>query len=191
MALGLGPTKLIATLQDDWEASRTGRGDIPDVIRDSNGDPTSDPDESADEGVVILPNRSEVRINKARHDVIHAYHPEGNAPDTTDRGYDEQRIVETVQIDIDITDRTDHDTDPSERLGAKARMIGTRDDLASTSDPPYGGISGEVQYILESYRRGLAEWDRVNYTPVRMYLGNSNATVSWSVDLIQLAANTV
>jgi len=48
-----------------------------------------------------------------------------------------------------------------------------------------------VQYILESVRRGLDEWDRVNYSPVKYTLGNSNADVRWNVDLIKLAANTV
>jgi hypothetical protein len=130
-------------------------------------------------------------VTQSSYDLIHCYHPEGNSPEITDRGFDEQRIVETVQVDISVTDRTDHTTDPSTRLLARERMVGDRDDLASTSDPPYPGISGEVQYILESYRRGLDEWDRVNYTPVNVFLGNSNADISINVDLIQLATNTV
>lgn len=191
MALLTGPEALVDKLQADWQATRTGRDDIPDVIRDSGGTPTSDPDESDDTGVLILENRSEVNVNQARHDLIHAYIPQGNSPTVTDRGYDEQRIVETVQIDIDLTDRTDHTTSPPTRLSARDRMTGDRAALADTGDPPYGGISGEVQFILEGIRRGFNEWDRVDYTFTNSTLGNSNATVRYQVDLIQLASNTV
>jgi len=189
MSLLTGPQRLIKLLQDDWQPTRVGRGDIPDVVRDSGGDPSSDPTDG--DGVLVVRDREEVRFQTSRHDLIHCYHPEGNTPEVNDRGYDEQRIVETVQVDISITDRTDHTTDPSDRLLARERMVGDRDDVADTSEPPYPGISGEVQFILEGVRRGLDEWDRVDYTPVRATLGNSNADVSWNVDLIRLAANTV
>jgi len=189
MALLTGPDRLIDLLQTEWTPQRAGRGDIPDVVRDSGGNPSSDPTDG--DGVLILKNREEVNVQQSRHDLIHCYHPEGNSPEVTDRGYDEQRIVETVQIDIDIADRTQHGVSPPNRSGARARMVGDRADLASTSDPPYGGLSGEVQFILEGVRRGLDEWERVDYTPVGATLKNSNATVRWSVDLVQLAANTV
>jgi len=189
MALGTGPERLIELLKDNWQATRAGRGDIPDVVRDSGGNPSSDPTDG--DGVLIVRNREEVRFQTSRHDLIHCYHPEGNSPEVNDRGFDEQRIVETVQVDISITDRTDHSPDPSDRLLARDRMIGDRDDLADTFDDPYGGISGEVQFLLESNRRGLDEWDRVDYSPIDFTLGNSNADVSWNVDLIRLAANTV
>ena len=189
MALGTAPQRLVDLLRNEWQPTRTGRGDIPDVVRDSGGNPSSDPTDGT--GVLVLRDRENVRFDTARHDLIHVYHPEGNTPEINDRGYDEQRIVETVQIDISITDRTDHTTDPATRLVARDRMVGDRDDLASTTDPPYPGISGEVQYILETVRRGLDEWDRVNYSPIDYNLGNSNADVAWNVDLIQLAANTV
>lgn len=189
MALGTAPDRLQELFKQNWQATRAGRGDIPDVVRDSNGDPSSDPTDG--DGVLVLRDREEVRYQTSRHDLVHVYHPEGNSPEVTDRGYDEQRIVETVQVDISVTDRTDHTTDPADRLVARERMVGDRDSLASTTDPPYPGISGEVQYILEGVRRGLDEWDRVDYSPVGVTLGNSNADVRWNVDLIQLAANTV
>ncbi len=189
MALGTGPERLVKLFQTEWQSTRVGRGDIPDVVRDDGGDPSSDPTDGG--GVLILRNTENVRFDTSRHDLIHCYHPEGNSPEITDRGYDEQRITETVQVDISITDRTDHSTDPADRLLARERMVGDRDGLASTSDPPYPGISGEVQYILEGVRRGLDEWDRVEYDPIDFNLGNSNADVRWNVDLIRLAANTV
>ena len=189
MALGTGPERLVELFQTEWHPTRAGRDDIPDVVRDESGDPSSDPTDG--DGVLILRNTEDVRVQFSRHDLIHCYHPEGNSPEITDRGYDEQRTVETVQVDISITDRTDHSTDPADRLLARERMVGDRDALASTTDPPYPGIAGEVQYILESVRRGLDEWDRVDYEPIDFSLGNSNADVRWTVDLIRLAANTV
>src|SRR6056297_2650673 len=102
MALGTAPTALVATLQDNWQVSRTGRDDVPDVVRDSGGDPSSDPADVGGGPVLIFPNRDEVATNHARHDLIHCYQPEANPPVRTDQGYDEQRITESVQIDIDI-----------------------------------------------------------------------------------------
>ena len=183
MALHTGPQRLQTLFEDNWQASRTGRADIPDVI---TGDP------KRNRGVVVFRDRESVDVDHAKHDLIHCYHPEANPPSIQDQGYKEQRIVETVQVDIDLTDRTDQ-TLPAgqQRLSAKKRMVGLRGDLANLDEPPYGGIAGEVKYILESNRRGLAEWDRVNYDYLNTYLGNSNATISLNVELVRLAANTV
>ena len=189
MALGTGPDRLVELLRDNWQATRAGRDDIPDVVRDAAGDPSSDPSDG--DGVLVLRNREEVQVRQSRHDLVHIYHPTANAPEITDRGYDEQRIVETVQIDVEAADRTDQSTTPPTRRVARDRMLGDRAALASTSEPPYGGLAGEVQFLLETVRRGLDEWDRVDYTLVGMTLQNSNATVRFSVDLTQLAANTV
>jgi len=48
-----------------------------------------------------------------------------------------------------------------------------------------------VIYILEEVRRGFAEYDTVDYEPIRTMLNNSSADVSLSVDLEQIATNTV
>jgi len=192
MAYGTGPQALVNELQTRWTASRTGRDDVPDVVRDGNGNPSSDPDDadpSADERVVILDNLSEVSVTRQVVDTVHVYHPEASPGSITDRGYKEQRVVETVQIDIDLVDRTDYDA--TERLSAKERMVGTRAGLADTGDPPYGGIAGEVKYVLEELRRGFDEYQRVDYEPVNVSLDHADAFVAFSVDLHQLAANTV
>jgi len=196
MALGTAPARVVDLLQSEWQVSRVGRGDVPDVVRDSNGDPSSDPqdtDVNADpaERVLILHDREEVSVNHAVNDEIHVYQPDADPPVRTDRGFKEQRISETVQIDIVLTDYTDNTVSPPERLSARARMVGDRGDLASFSDPPYGGIAGEVQYILETVRRGLDEWDRVDFDYAGWTLKNSDATVRVRAELTQLAANTV
>lgn len=188
MALGTGPQRLIDLFETEWQAARTGRADIPSVIEYNTG--TEDPD--LNNGVLVVRDRGEVGIDLARHDVIHCYHPEANPPASTDQGYKEERLVETVQVDVELTDRTDHSLAASDsRLSATERMVGLRGDVAAFDEPPYPGILGEVKYILETVRRGLDEWDTVSHDFVNLYLGNSNADAAVSVELEQIARNTV
>jgi hypothetical protein len=188
MALGTGPQRLLELFEDKWQATRTGRGDIPDIIKRK----TQGEDETLNSGVVAYRDREKVGIDHARHDTIHCYHPEANPPTSEDRGFKEEQLVETVQVDVSVTDRTDHSRPAGEqRLAAKERMVGDRGYLSSFDMPPYPGIMGEVKYILEGVRRGLDEWDTVSHDFVNVYLGNSNADVSVSVELEQIARNTV
>jgi len=185
MAYGTGGKALVSLLRDNWQATRAGRDDVPDII--TSGD---DPRETR--GVYPLPNRDDKRVDLAKHDVIHCYTPEGNPGTTEDTGFQEQRVVETVQIDIQLTDRTDH-TRPQgdQRLPARDRMIGDRSSVATLGDPPYPGVLGEVQYILEKFRRGFDQYDTVSYEPIGVLLNNSNADVSLNVELEEIASNTV
>lgn len=184
MALGTSPQRIITLLEDNWQASRTGRDDIPPIIKRE----TQNENPDLNVGVLALRDREQSSWDHAKHDIIHIYHPEGNPPSSTDRGYKEEQLVETVQIDIDITDRTDQDT--GTRLSAKERMVGERGDLSGFYMPPYPGLLGETKYILETVRRGLDEWDTVSHDFANVYLGNSNATVSIIVELEQIARNT-
>lgn len=188
MALGTGPQRLQTLIESQWQATRSGRADVPDTIKATTG--SEDPDLNS--GVLVVRDRGDVAVDQSKHDLIHVYHPEANPPLVEDNGYAEQRIVETVQVDIDITDRTDHSRPAGDqRLSAKERMVGFRGDLASLSEPPYPGLLGETKYVLEEVRRGLDEWDTVSHDLVNVYLGNSNATVSLSVELEQIATGTV
>jgi hypothetical protein len=188
MALGTAPQRLIEFIETNWQATRAGRGDVPDTINYQTGGE----DPRLNEGVLVLRDRENVHIDHGKHDLIHVYHPDATAPIITDRGYKEVNEVETVQIDIELTDRTDHTLAAGDqRLSAKDRMVGDRDDLASAEDPPYPGIAGETQYLLETIRRGLDEWDKVSHTYGQYYLGNSNADVSFDVELERIARNTV
>jgi hypothetical protein len=213
MALGTGPQRLIDLIESEWQVSRTGRADVPPVIEFQTG--TENPD--LNRGVLVLRDREDVAYDTAKHDLIHCYHPEANPPIVEDNGYKEQRVVETVQIDIELTDRTDHSRPQGQqRLSARERMVGLREDTGGSSGftlggpdgatlgtenggtlgsgpdalPEYPGINGEVKYILETVRRGLAEWDKVSHNYVNMYLGNSNANASIVVELEQPAENT-
>lgn len=186
MALGTAPDRLVTLFENTWQAQRAGRGDVPPMY-----DTTKDIDLQKNV-VVPLRNREESGVDRGIHDIIHSYHPEANPPDIQDNGYKEVRETETVQVDIDLTDRSIHSNPVGDtRSSARERMKGDRADLADTGEPPYPGIQGEVMYVLETVRRGLDEWDTVRFTLVNQYLGNSNATVSFSVELVQLARNTV
>jgi len=135
MALGTGPQRLISFIESNWQVSRTGRGDVPDTIKYNTG--SENPD--LNRGVLVLQNRENVAVDLAKHDLIHVYHPEAAPPQETDNGYKEKNVIETVQVDISLTDRPDPN-DAAGRLDATARMVGDRDDLADTSEPPYPGI---------------------------------------------------
>lgn len=189
MTYGTGPQAVSDYLLDNWQAARSGRNDIPDVIRDSGGNRSRDPDDGP--GVLMYHDRQEVNYNAAVHDLIHCYHPEASGLDIEDRGYDEHNVRENIQIDIDITDRRD----PSDgtRLNARDRMVGDRGAAGFPSDesPPYPGIAGEVVYLLEDTRRNFQEWDVARIQPLTVLLKNSDASVSLDVILEHVAKNTV
>lgn len=187
MALGTGPQRLAEFLEDNWQATRAGRGDVPPAIQHQTGGE----DPALNDGVLVVRDRERVSVDNGKHDLIHVYHPEAAPPTEEDNGYKEKRVVETVQVDIELTDRTDQSQDPPERLSAEKRMVGRRGDLAATDEPPYPGIWGEVRYLLETARRGLDEWDTVRQSPVNVFLGHANANVSINVELEQIATNTV
>jgi hypothetical protein len=186
MAQGTGPQRLVEYLESNWQATRAGRGDVPDTIKFQTG--TEDP--ALNRGVLVVRDRERVAVDNGKHDLIHVYHPEAAPPVHEDNGYKEVRVVETVQVDIELTDRPDPD-DAAGRLSAEERMVGRRADVTDPDEPPYPGIWGEVRYLLETIRRGLDEWDRVAQDPVNVYLGHANANVSINVELEQIATNTV
>jgi hypothetical protein len=185
MAFGTAPIRLVELFETTWQESRQGRDDVPPIIKRKTG--SEDPD--LNNGVLAVRDRQDVEWDQARHDLIHCYHPEAGGMDIQDSGYKEQRVTETVQVDLSLTDRTIQDENL--RSGAVARMVSDRASVADLDEPPYPGIFGEAKYILETVRRGLDEWDKVSHDVVNFYLGNSNANVSLNVELERLAANTV
>lgn len=192
MTLGTGPQALVEHIATSWQQTRSGRGDVTDVVRDGSGNALTGEDaQNTDTGILVTRDRQVVERNTGVHDLIHCYHPEGSGLTVTDNGYKEKNVVENVQIDIETTDRTDQST--GTRLFAVDRMVGDRSDGGFPTDetPPYPGILGECIYTLELKWRGLAEWDVTSYDPVNVYLGNSNANVSLDVELEHVAANTV
>jgi len=185
MALGTSPQRLLTLFENNWQSSRTGRGDIPDIIKYNAG--SEDPDTNT--GVLAVRDREQVFVDTGKHDLLHCYIPEANPPQVTDNGYAEERRVESVQVDIEIATRPDPN-DSSKRLSID-RMMGDRDDIADVENAPDGGLAGEVKYILETKRRGLDEWDVVSVDLINWFIGNSNANVSYLVELEEIARNTV
>lgn len=195
---GTGPQALVNHLARNWQASRSGRPDVPDVVRDSGGTPLTGGDAvRAERGVLIAEDRDVVANQHAVHDLVHCYHPQAAGLSVEDKGYQEQGVVETVQIDVEATDRTDEST--GERLTADRRLVGDRSEwggsVAFTSpqligDAQYPGLLGEVKYILELGRRGFEEYEVASHDVVNLYLGNSNASASFTVDLEWVALNT-
>lgn len=185
MAFGTGPVALVELFEETWQESRTGRDDVPPIIKQK----TQGEDPTLNNGVLAVRDRQKVAVDTNRHDLIHCYHPEAGPFAIDDSGYAEQYVTETVQVDIELTDRTDQTTD--ERLSATNRMVSDRDSVATLDEPPYPGIFGEAKYILETIRRGLDEYDRASHDVINFYLGNSNANVSFNVELERLAADTV
>jgi len=217
MTLFQGSQALAVYLRANWSGTRDGRPDIPDHIRDDAGDPTTSFNAATGPGVVILADRQDqVSVDRALFDPIYVYHPEADPPTTQDTGYASERQEENIQIDIELTDRNDPDT--GTRLNARNRMLGNRYDeqtgdggrlntetgfsvggnsgatLGEDERPseigPYPGVVGEVKYLLERTRRGLDEWDVARADPVNVYLGNSNANISYRVTLEKIGTNT-
>ena len=185
MALGTGPQRLLSLFESNWSASRTGRGDIPDIIKHNTG--SEEPDLNT--GVLAVRDREQVFVDTGKHDLIHCYIPEANPPVVEDNGYAEERRVESVQVDIEIATRPDPD-DSSKRLPVD-RMMGDRSNITDTGSAPDAGLAGETKYILETKRRGLDEWDVVSVDLINWFIGNSNANVSYLVELEEIARNTV
>jgi len=187
----IGPDALRAELWDAWQATRAGRDDVPDLVRDDQGDPSAverDATPADDEQILILTDREDVAVNRQRVDMLHIYHPEAGGVTRADRGFKEEQVTETIQIDIDLTDRT---TPDGERLSANTRLTGDRDIASLTVEPPYPGILGETMYVLETLRRGFGPYDTVDYDPLDIFQGNSNASASVNVELEIIARNTV
>lgn len=204
---GTGPQALVDLFSTEWQASRTGRPDIPPAVEDPK----------TEFGVRIVHDRSTVNQQRAVHDLVHCYHPSADPISIEDKGFKEVEQVETVQVDIECSDRTDPET--GERLFARERMVGSREDetdlagagftlggasgatlggddggtLGTQNDAvAYPGLLGEVLYILELVRRGYEEWDVVRSPRVvGATLKNSSARMSLDVQLEHTARNTV
>jgi len=204
---GTAPQALVDLLETEWQASRTGRPDIPPAV--------TDPETQF--GVRIVHDRETVTQQRAVHDLVHCYHPSADPITIEDRGFKEVNQTEAVQIDIECSDRTDPET--GERLFARERMVGSREDesdltgagftlggasgttlggddggtLGTATDAvAYPGLLGEVLYILELVRRGYEEWDVVRSPRViGATLKNSSARMSLDVELEHISRNTV
>jgi len=191
MTFGQGSQAVIEDLlAPNWQESRTGRPDIPDVPRDGSGTALTDDDAHRDErGTVLLTSDRRVAgNNQAVQDLVHCYHPEGVGFQVEDKGFQEQGTTETVQIDIALTDRADPDDDT--RSSARTRAVGDRSNVSFSEGGPYPGVFGEVKFLLENDRKNFQEWDVVSHDVQNFQIMNSNVAISLRVDLELIAVNT-
>jgi hypothetical protein len=127
---GTGPQALRDLFIDEYQPQRAGRPDLPPLIEDP----------ATDFGVRVLADREAVNHQRATTDLIHCLHPENNPMDRVDQGFKEERVTEYVQVDISVSDRTDPDT--GERLSARERLVGTREQQLETYGFTLGGTDG-------------------------------------------------
>lgn len=154
-------------LKDEWEPSVPGRADVPTVVENAEDGP----------GVLISRSNNQVRTRLNVHDHIEVEFVGRTVEDT---GSQSERVTDTVQITIRISDR---DTDGDElREGTEARMFGTRD--ANNDGPTLGGLAGEVKRILNGIRKGFEEWDYSTHTIDEMWLRNTDARAVFTLELI-------
>jgi hypothetical protein len=192
MTFGSGPQAVSDHLLDNWQVSRSGRNDVPDVLRDSGNNRIRDPQQAVDPGKVLhYYDRFEPNVNRGAWDLVHCYHPEAGGIDWADSGFNEKTTTETIQIDLETVDRRDPSDDT--RARARERMVGDRDDAGFPSDesPPYPGILGETLYLLEDVRRNFNEWDVARIQPLTVNLKHSECVVRLEVALEHVVTNVV
>jgi len=68
MAYGTGGDALVSLLRDNWQQSRVGRDDVPQIITASDNPDTTT-------GVLPLADREDTRVDLSKHDLIHAMSP--------------------------------------------------------------------------------------------------------------------
>jgi hypothetical protein len=182
MTTGTGPQALADYIESNWQETRAGRTDVPPIT----------PDHKSQRGSVFIQHdRDDVAWNTNVHaGQIHCYHPDAANVEISDEGYASAQEIETVQVDIAVTDGTAAD---GTRRDAKAVLTGDRSDAGfpSGAGPPYPGVNGEFKYVMETARRNFEEWDVSRFSQLTMYKGGARASASWNVELEHIARNTV
>ena len=79
--------------------------------------------------------------------------------------WNEETSVSFVNIDIRTVDRNREEFTDSLRGPGASRLWGKRDERTNTSER-YGGLVGEVTRIMQKYRKGCNEFDKIEVTEV-------------------------
>lgn len=157
----------IATLlSNEWQPQVPGRDNIPDTV--------ASPEKGT--GVLIVQNNQNLRERTNTHDIVHVQHVDKAIQD---KGSNSEKVVDTVQIDVVLSDR---DTDgDSVRESAVDRLVGTRNQ--GNEGPSLGGIAGEIKRILNGIRKGFKEWDVSSHSVDQLQLLNTNARATFTLEL--------
>lgn len=88
--------------------------------------------------------------------------------------WDEETTVSFVNIDIRTVDRNREELTDTLRSPGATRLFGKRDVRANTSER-FGGLVGEATRVIQSYRRGVNEFDRIEVTEINDISGESGS----------------
>lgn len=130
-------------LEADWEPSVTNRStDVPEPL--------------------FVEEKDEAQSNLRTHDTAHV--TDGGDLDLEYLGFGvtHKGIDALVTVQLRTADRRENDAP----VNGRHRLFGERP-AATTSADRHAGLAGETLRILESYRHGVAEFDRVIPGPVR------------------------
>ncbi|MFB6189335.1 MAG: hypothetical protein ABEI57_05580 [Halapricum sp.] len=87
-------------------------------------------------------------------------------------GWTHEHVEGVVTISARSVDRRVDGT----KVDGRVRVFGEREESPPYSAERHGGLVGETVRVLKAYRDGVAEWDRVEYGPIRdnSDMGGSN-----------------
>lgn len=127
--------------------------------------------------IVIATTQEETRVNTATNDVIFVRDggPQTFAPRSA--GYTAERIETPLTVDIRTAE-------------GRERFVGIRNE--NNEAERYGGLYGETKRILETIRKGEAEYDLVvppEWNDLSEDLGFGHWRGAWTVRLTQVANN--
>lgn len=133
-------------LDEDWEPRVTGRAvEVPKPVIVTEGE---DSEASIkDRDVVVVKDGGTTNVE----------------PGTL--GHRENTQNSFVQVDIRTTDRNRPAVPDATRSPGYVRLFGKRDNVANVAER-YGGLVGEVTRILQTYRRGVNEFTRIQIEDV-------------------------
>lgn len=89
-------------------------------------------------------------------------------------GWDEETTVSFTNIDIRTADRNREVLDDTQRSPGATRLFGKRDVRANTAER-FGGLVGEATRIVQKYRGGANEFDRIEVTEINDISGESGS----------------
>jgi hypothetical protein len=128
--------------------------------------------------IVIASSENRKRVDPNREDAL--FVRDGGANSLTPRsvGWTERRGESLVTLDVRTTE-------------GRQRLEGHRDPNTREMED-YGGLKGEAQRILDTVRKGDAEYDWIDgfeWRPLSEEMGYANWRGAWEVRLTTLAEN--
>ena len=126
--------------------------------------------------IVIATSEDETRVNTAVNDVIFVRDGGAQTREPRSAGYMAERVETPVAVDIRTAEGRD-------------RFVGIRDD--NNEAESYGGLYGETKRILETIRKGEAEYDLTvppEWNDLSEDFGFGHWRGVWTVRLTQVAS---